>query len=610
MECEQIPSTSHERIIDKIYDLMNNVECSAKRKLSETISDDESGEEESLNNRTGVPIEEEEDDEDDEDTSDDEFEHRLRGLQNQESINVIVTPELIDCDVWLSPEATISNDNVETVPSESIPIDWQDNKPPSFKIPFTGKCGFRISLDEQGQGPIDFFNLLFNDEFFNMLQLEVNASVQSMIQNGTDSPKPRKPYEKQISREDLDIFLGLLFLMGNIRVNKIQYYWKKNRIYNFVKFSQNMSRDRFLFILKSLNCSQSIKSHSVLELFLKNMSDIYYPNKELVIDEPLIMFKERLIRQSYLANKNFDHDLKLYNVSEPNGIILNMIATNDVQSCDNIDAIVKQLLHNYFSCGHSVYMNELYNSVSLSHEFLYRNTYTTGKLSADRTYMPALPFNHQLKMGQSAHKYTKMGLCLLRWYDDVEEKIHLSSEVDAQFKRVKMFGRNVRKPAMLCLFDKFYESVDRLDQLMDNYPLEKCCIRPDLKVAIHIFHVMLNNCFLFHSNLCDKELKLSRFNFRNTIIEYLLYRNRPQSPDNSVQGAFDNDELFGHTPVEVTDKRNKRKRCRICHRRGFRKNTSFYCPSCPGNPGLCLIPCFQEYHRIFVNPVSYPTICK
>ncbi|CAH2320922.1 oocyte zinc finger -like [Pelobates cultripes] len=43
-------------------------------------------------------------------------------------------------------------------------------------------------------------------------------------------------------------------------------------------------------------------------------------------------------------------------------------------------------------------------------------------------------------------------------------------------------------------------------------------------------------------------------------------------------------------------KRSPQKRCRVCYRKGIRTDTSFYCPDCPSQPGLCIGNCFKIYH--------------
>ncbi|XP_066451236.1 protein lin-9 homolog isoform X3 [Eleutherodactylus coqui] len=54
-----------------------------------------------------------------------------------------------------------------------------------------------------------------------------------------------------------------------------------------------------------------------------------------------------------------------------------------------------------------------------------------------------------------------------------------------------------------------------------------------------------------------------------------------------------------HFPSEVPRTRKKgrnQKRCRVCSKRGVRKDTIYQCDTCPVKPGLCMKDCFRIYH--------------
>ena len=45
-------------------------------------------------------------------------------------------------------------------------------------------------------------------------------------------------------------------------------------------------------------------------------------------------------------------------------------------------------------------------------------------------------------------------------------------------------------------------------------------------------------------------------------------------------------------------KKNCQRRCRVCSKCGFRRDTRFYCPSCPDPPGVCIGECYKRYHTL------------
>jgi len=59
--------------------------------------------------------------------------------------------------------------------------------------------------------------------------------------------------------------------------------------------------------------------------------------------------------------------------------------------------VVKYLLSDYCGVGHSVYMDNFYNSVDLTEYLLDKNTYVTGTLRGNRKGNPSDVVNKKLK---------------------------------------------------------------------------------------------------------------------------------------------------------------------------------------------------------------------
>lgn len=62
------------------------------------------------------------------------------------------------------------------------------------------------------------------------------------------------------------------------------------------------------------------------------------------------------------------------------------------------------------------------------------------------------------------------------------------------------------------------------------------------------------------------------------------------------------DKSLEHFPsvVERNAKGKKKlRRCQLCKIFGRgRKRTHVYCADCPGQPGLCVDPCFKDHHQL------------
>jgi len=67
-----------------------------------------------------------------------------------------------------------------------------------------------------------------------------------------------------------------------------------------------------------------------------------------------------------------------------------------------------------------------------------------------------------------------------------------------------------------------------------------------------------------------------------------------ETPDEHVQ------RLTGRHFIEEipsTEKKAKpQKRCRVCYKKGLRKDVRYHCSDCPSKPGLHLMGCYKKYH--------------
>ncbi|CAL1534582.1 unnamed protein product, partial [Lymnaea stagnalis] len=55
-----------------------------------------------------------------------------------------------------------------------------------------------------------------------------------------------------------------------------------------------------------------------------------------------------------------------------------------------------------------------------------------------------------------------------------------------------------------------------------------------------------------------------------------------------------NEPHFIHQLPATDQKANPHKRCRVCYKKGSRFESRYYCPKCPGQPGLCIGRCFEH----------------
>lgn len=96
----------------------------------------------------------------------------------------------------------------------------------------------------------------------------------------------------------------------------------------------------------------------------------------------MFLWCERLYFRQYIQNKKHKFGLKFYLLIQPDDLFLKSriyCGSNDpiVGGKGLVERVVK---YDYYGVGHSVYMDNYYNSVRFTEYFLYINTYVKGTL--------------------------------------------------------------------------------------------------------------------------------------------------------------------------------------------------------------------------------------
>lgn len=470
--------------------------------------------------------------------------------------------------------------------------------PGQRNIPFTASPGFRVSGAET---PIDFFRLIANQNFFSHVIDETNIYGQSLLSKST-ARKARIKSWKPLCQVEFEKFLALLYMMGQIKVPEISQYWKKSAIYNFPTFSSVMPRDRFQIILRALHFGRNpqpgdpvptdplYKIRPLFDIFHENMQNIYYPKRELSLDESLLLWRGRLYFRQYIPNKRHKYGIKIYLLTQTNGLVLKMHVYTGSQDPEiggkgHAEKVVKKLLLDFTGVGHAVFMDNFYNSVPLVKDLLDKNTYVTGTLRKSRVGNPQVVINAKVKKGEVFQQFSPDGICVMK-YHDKRDIFMISSEHDGSKKTIVVKGRTIEKPHIILDYNAAMCGVDRSDQLAAYYPCERKTLRWSAKLGIHVFHTIINNSYILFTEKYGKKLKL--LEFRDQIIEALLTPATAPIVPSPRAGKI-------HLPTKRG--RGNRKRCTICWARGERKDSQFICLDCPGEPGLCFGECFRKHHN-------------
>ncbi|CAG4953136.1 unnamed protein product [Parnassius apollo] len=206
------------------------------------------------------------------------------------------------------------------------------------------------------------------------------------------------------------------------------------------------------------------------------MHEIYYPKKNLVIDESMMLWKGRLKFRQYVKGKRHKHGLKIYMLADQLGIACRIhlyggSADNLVGGTNHVKKVVLHLLGNYKNMGHSLFIDNFYTSVALSGQLQAIEVYSTGTLNTRRKDIPEEIKTTKLKTGEAAIMH-KNGLCIIVWKDK-REIMALSNKYNAEYIETRNRRGQVKcKPNMIAQYTKHMKSVDHHDQMMAYYSCE------------------------------------------------------------------------------------------------------------------------------------------
>ncbi|XP_014484873.1 PREDICTED: piggyBac transposable element-derived protein 4-like isoform X2 [Dinoponera quadriceps] len=333
--------------------------------------------------------------------------------------------------------------------------------------------------------PRDYFDLFVSEDYLQNIADCSNRYAEN-LKNSSNQVQSRITQWKSLTLEELKIFIGLLLHTSTTKMNRVVDYWKIHRLYKSV-FPQYMSRNRFQIILRCLhfvdeqnNADRMDKCKLVIDNFNNVMECIYYPGKNLSLDESMILWRGRLIFRQNIKRKRHKYGIKLYVLAEPNGIILKVhvfASTLDVTAGKgHTKKIVDKLLEGKLNAGHAVFMDSFYNSYGLAAKLLEQNTYCTGTLNKKHKDNPNSIITKKLKKGENVSQ-CRNGVHIGKWKDKREIN-YISTEFPDEMQEViTRRGTVATKPAAIINYNKNMSGVDLQDQMLSYYPCERKTLR-------------------------------------------------------------------------------------------------------------------------------------
>ena len=503
-----------------------------------------------------------------------------------------------------------------TLPAAFANPDWVPTTSAAPVLPpFTGQPGIQVNTVDFTS--LDFYSLYFTEDLYRSIVDQSNLYAGQFFAANPQLSLARD--WKPITVSEFKIFLGLSLNMGITKKSELRMYWSTHPVHHMPIFSASMARTRYEQILRFMHFSDNelcrprgdpefdrlYKIRPLVNHFNERFAALYNPNQVVCVDESLVKFSGRLSFKQFLPSKRARYGVKLYKLCDrATGYTSSFMVYEgkdshvEPENCpDYIGSagkIVWELVSPLFGKGYHLYVDNYYTSVPLfSHLFDY-GIGACGTVRPNRRGIPQRLVESRLSRGERACLRCN-NLLAVKWRDSRNVFVLSTLHADTAVQIPTATGV-VEKPLCIHEYNLNMGGVDLNDQLLAPYLIARRSKRWYKKVSVYLFQLALLNAHVLYraSGRTGSFLK-----FQEEIVEALLFPDGavPHLPNaNAVSRLYE--RHFPFVLAGTPTRKSPQKRCRVCSKLGFRRDTRFYCPDCPDQPGLCIGACFKRYHTL------------
>ncbi|XP_054593548.2 piggyBac transposable element-derived protein 4 isoform X2 [Nothobranchius furzeri] len=522
-------------------------------------------------------------------------------------------------------------------------LDWNEAGWQPNKIPFTATSGPRnAAADLDCDVPAKFLELFLTDELLDHIVHQTNLYASQYFQAHPDLPHhSRGNAWKPVSVSELKTFFGLTFLTGYVKKPSTEMYWSVDEVDATPYFNRTMSRNRFEIIWKFLHYNDNnanldgmdkmYKVRPVLDYIVGRFRQMYQPDKNICIGEGMMLWRGCPSFRVYSSQKPVEYGIKSYILCDSaTGYCFNMRPYFGEDS--SLPDTVFSLLDRLSGHGYTLYMDNFYNSVALCERLLEAQTNVCGTLRWNRGEPQVIRdlVKNDIGTGDKVVRHNDK-VMVVAWQDKRLVKMVTTCHQDGM-QKVDVWQKGHKdkvaqfKPECVVAYNSHMNGVAKLDQNISYYPFIRRSLNWSKKFVAYLFQMCMFNAYILYRARnpggCNTLLKFIRSVVKSWTLKGHERKGsevREQVEEEEGAGVEDGDlKDVRHTPrapyntdpesrldgdlgrhklcyLKPTSKKLKpTKRCRVCIRRGTRRETKMMCRACcvPLHAGQCYI----DYH--------------
>ncbi|RVE47894.1 hypothetical protein evm_007408 [Chilo suppressalis] len=486
--------------------------------------------------------------------------------------------------------------------------------PVSRRESFVGQCG-------PTRGPIasayEAFVSIWDRPIMDHIVQQTNKYAQGyathLLETGQMGPNSRINRWCDTNVDEVYTYLAIVIAMGIIVKPRLNTYWNRSAdIFQSHGFAAHMSLRRFELLSKCLHFNNNdhnlrnltppqaklFKISPILDHLNDRFQSLYYMDRNIALDESLTQWKGWLNFKQYIPNKAAQVGIKTYEVCDSRSGYLwrfevhagSHISEGEEVIPGQIPNLVLRLLRGLEHRGHTIWMDNYYNSPSLARVLKTRGFDCVGTLRTNRQFVPDQI--KDLKKPDMAvgevYGCTSGDVDIVAWRDN-----NLVALISTYH------GATVsdNKPTVIKDYNICMGGVDKKDQMLAAYPLERKRTRVWYK---KFFRKLLNVSVLNSYILFKTHHPIDHLDFRMNLVLEILSKHcvSPEMSMSSRGPKKFSAQVLSHMPMELPVGDNvhgrTRRKCVVCKA----KKTHIVCKAC--NVHLCYNftsnCCFLQYH--------------
>jgi hypothetical protein len=206
--------------------------------------------------------------------------------------------------------------------------------------------------------------------------------ILDFIKSNKHPNKKLKPFKiKEITYDEMKVFIGLVVLMGIVKLHSLRDYWSEDSFIATLPFRFYIGRDRFIYILRFLHVFDSkqipsdnkdplIRARLFSELLKRKCQENAALNRELTVDEIIIPSKGRCKFKQYIKNKRHRFGMKVWALCDSTSCYIHNFnfytgKEEGVGSKNLTEKVVTSLVKDLKSTNHEIFMDAFFTSVPL-----------------------------------------------------------------------------------------------------------------------------------------------------------------------------------------------------------------------------------------------------